>query len=159
MIYVECYNDYLLMKYFDLEFGIDFDHSFGKINVLNDLESSVKGLAIVDADPNNPNYTYQKEDYPVIERVGNLFLYKVPNDIDQYIIEIPDELESWLASIARHLRVNPSDYEIADRTGNFLKNLQKTNYLQDRFKAFLNIISEHEEMDALKRWIKEYGQG
>lgn len=151
-MFVECYNDYEILKLLNYRIQDDFKHSLGKGNVLKDMKTRSRCLGIIDEDDEAGVYP-QLKDYPINNTHQSISVRINNSTQNKILIQITGNLEKWIAKMAKDLKINLSDYGILDSFGKMKKRYKRQKLINFRrlvsdlqvhpsFQYFVNTINE-----------------
>ncbi|OLS21204.1 MAG: hypothetical protein HeimC2_34220 [Candidatus Heimdallarchaeota archaeon LC_2] len=133
----------------------DIDHSGTKSKVLSDINrnDSEVILGMVDEDPHSTK-PHEMNAYTVFDSKYNVILLKKSDNVKHKLIQIPGNMEDWLLSQAKYLKVNLNGLGVLDFRGKMKKRFKK--HQKEKLYKLFTKLEKSESFMIVKDWIMKY---
>jgi hypothetical protein len=155
MIFLECYNDEILVKSLGFT-NKQISHQKCKGEVVKKVGKSSGAIGIIDEDKKANEPKEMKNYKEIIENKADrtVKLLQKKDDKNKKLVQISPYLEHWLLNRARRNKIKPADFSLPDdpKKLHAIPNLERNK----NFQKFLDRLIETDvEIQTLKKWIEE----
>lgn len=144
MIFIECYNDEVLMKALGFK-RREWKHEYSKGNVCNSLFKNTDSIGIIDEDPSWSQPSYLKNLHrDEIYISQNIILYH-DNSRKNCLVMICPNLEGWILKITQQAKITLSIYNLPGTE----KELHAIGMNKNKLRNLANLIKDLKQSEML----------